>query len=240
MTKIKFITCGENAIIIKLGDTLNMEINSFAVAIENYMQSQKISHIIESTPLLNSVFVRYDTAKIDAKSLIAKLKPIIEKAKTQKIKTNHLWHLPICYEGKYAPDIEDLANVMQLSPAEIKKQHANEMLQVLMLGFAPGWIYGGLLPKIWDVPRLSAAKPNVPAGSISVAVRQVIVSATVAPTGWRTIGRTPYLNFDLKRKDIFTMRAGDKIKIEKISERDFTLLQKEFASHKRSLHCEAL
>lgn len=237
---IKFIPCGENGLIIKLGEALNMEINSHAVAIENYLQSQKISSIIESAPLLNSVFIQYDTAKIDYKNLTAKIKPMIKKAKSQKAKSNHLWHLPICYEGEYAPDIEDLASVMQLSPEEIKTQHANEFLQVLMLGFAPGWIYGGLLPEIWDVPRLSAAKPNVPAGSISVAVRQVIISATVAPTGWRTIGRTPYLNFDLTRKDIFTMKAGDKIKIEKISERDFILLQKEFVTNKRNLHCEAL
>ena len=217
-----------------------MEINSYAVAIEHYLQSQKLSFITESTPLLNSVFIRYDTVKINFEKLTAKIKPIIEKAKTQKAKSNHLWYLPICYDGEYAPDIEDLANVMQLSPDEIKTQHANEVLQILMLGFAPGWIYGGLLPDIWDVPRLSAAKPNVPAGSISVAVRQVIVSATVAPTGWRTIGRTPYLNFDLNRKDIFTMKAGDKIKIEKISEKDFILLQKEFLANKRTLQKRAL
>lgn len=212
-----------------------MQLNNQAVAIENYIQKQKLKPIIESTPLLNSVFIRYDTAKINAKNLIAKLKPMIKKAKTQKINANYLWHLPICYEGKYAPDIEDLAKIMELSPNEIKSQHANEILQILMLGFAPGWIYAGLLPKNWDVPRLSSAKPNVEAGSISIAVRQMVVSATVAPTGWRTIGRTPYLNFDLSREDIFTMVAGDKIKIEPINEREFILLKKEFSSGKRLL-----
>ncbi len=236
----KFIPCGESAIIITLNNKLDLKTNTRLNAIDNYIQSQKIPYIIESMPLLNAIFIRYDTTKINFKTIVEELKPIFEKNITDKITSNNLWHLPICYEGTYAPDIEELAKIMQLSPKEISDKHASETLQILMLGFAPGWIYAGLLPEIWNVPRLSAAKPNVPAGSISVAVRQVIVSATVAPTGWRTIGRTPYLNFDLKRADIFTMRAGDKIKIEKISAKEFALLEKDFSNGSRSLSYEVL
>lgn len=233
----KFRMAGEDGIIIEFGDSLHLATNAQAIQFDAYLQSLKPPYILESMAILRSAYVRYDALQIAYDDMVQQLQTYLKQVATAQNTTHKAvtWSLPVCYQGEYAPDIASLAEAMNISIGDVIGMHRTEILQILMLGFAPGWIYAGILPPRWNVPRLPKAKPNVPAGSLSVAVRQTVISATTAPTGWRTIGRTPFINFDLHRDPPVTMLCGHKIKIEPISPREFLLLQKDFAAGRKTL-----
>ena len=50
------------------------------------------------------------------------------------------------YGGEDGPDIDDVAEFIGLSTTDIVERHAGAVLEVLMLGFAPGFPYLGVMP----------------------------------------------------------------------------------------------
>ena len=104
------------------------------------------------------------------------------------------------------------------------REHCQLTHKVLTLGFAPGFYYLGLMPEHWNLPRLEKIKPHVPAGSVSVAVCQTVVTSTPIPTGWRTIGCTPFSNFNLSVEPPVTVVAGDEITFYAINSTEFQSL----------------
>jgi KipI family sensor histidine kinase inhibitor len=68
---------------------------------------------------------------------------------------------------------------------------------VAFCGFAPGFAYLAGLP--WTIPRLDSPRPRVPAGSVALAAEFAGVYPTASPGGWRLIGRTDAVLFDVDR-----------------------------------------
>ena len=87
----------------------------------------------------------------------------------------------------------------------------------MMLGFGAGCSYCGLLPQVWNIPRGEKVKPSVPGGSLLIALRQTVFPATPMPTGWRRIGTSPCLTFNLNKEPKFLLNAGDSIRFEQVS-----------------------
>ncbi|MEO1274383.1 MAG: 5-oxoprolinase subunit PxpB [Pseudomonadota bacterium] len=106
------------------------------------------------------------------------------------------WHLPACYEGEYAPDLEDVAERAGMTPAAVVDLHAGIAHHVYMIGFLPGAPYMGDLPASIDFPRRSDPRTKVPAGSVAIAVGLTVIYPVTSPGGWHLIGRTPVTLFD--------------------------------------------
>ena len=143
------------------------------------------------------------------------------------------WRLPAHYGDESGPDLDDVSAALGLAPEQVIAEHSNCPLRVLMLGFAPGCAYLGSLPTHWDLPRLDYVKPEVPAGSLSVAVRQTVLFATNIPTGWRTIARTPFLSFSRHTAPYFYLSPGDEITFEPVDQTTFENLAREVAKGKQ-------
>ena len=80
-------------------------------------------------------------------------------------------------------------------------------------------------------------KAEVPAGSISVAVRQTVLTSTPIPTGWRTIGITPFSNFNPAQSSPFSVEAGDEIQFYPVGIEKFKALQQAAAAGESVAQC---
>jgi KipI family sensor histidine kinase inhibitor len=124
----------------------------------------------------------------------------------------------VLYEGE---DLAEVARLVDLTEAEVIKQHSAIDYVVYALGFLPGFPYAGYLPRaLTGLPRLESPRLKVPAGSVAIVGKQTGVYPGESPGGWRLIGRTPLRIVDLERS-FFPIKAGDRIRFEPIGEGEF-------------------
>ena len=143
-------------------------------------------------PAYASVLVPFDPLAIDGdevEAIVARLIAELPAALAQDDDAR-LVEMPVRYGGDDGPDLEDVAALNGLRPADVIELHAGVEYEVFFLGFAPGFAYLGTLPEAIATPRLASPRVRVPAGSVGIAGAQTGVYPFALPGGWRMIGRT--------------------------------------------------
>ncbi|CAM3071547.1 urea amidolyase family protein [Paracoccus nototheniae] len=113
--------------------------------------------------------------------------------------------IPVTYEGE---DLADVARLMDLTEAEVIAAHQAATWQVAFCGFAPGFAYMTGDDARFDLPRRSAPRTRIPAGSVALAGRFCGIYPQASPGGWQLIGRTDVPMFDLGRDPPALLRPG--------------------------------
>lgn len=117
-------------------------------------------------------------------------------------------------------DGEDLSTVADLTGRSVEavvKAHAGQRWAAAFGGFAPGFVYllgdGGL-----DVPRLDSPRTAVPPGSVALAGNYSAVYPRSSPGGWRLIGHTDAVMWDLDRPEAALVKPGDSVRFHPVRE----------------------
>lgn len=223
------IDAGDSGAMVLFGDQLDMAINNAVHVFDARLRQQQFGWLSETVPAIHGLLVRYDPLRISAAHLHEQLENLLATENWLQAPPNRqrkIWRLPAHYGEQSGPDIENVATMLALSVQQVIAEHSQTRMRVLMLGFAPGCAYLGALPAHWDLPRLDQVKPEVPLGSLSVAVRQTVFFANAMPTGWHTIARTPFRAFTSKKAPYFHISAGDEISFLPVDYQQFQQLQK--------------
>jgi inhibitor of KinA len=110
---------------------------------------------------------------------------------------------------------------------DIIRLHTETEYTTYAIGFCPGFPYLGYLPDaLCGVPRLETPRLRVEAGSVGLTGRQTGIYPLPRPGGWNLLGRTP-LELVNVADGYFPLRAGDRVRFERIDEREFAHLQGE-------------
>jgi KipI family sensor histidine kinase inhibitor len=117
--------------------------------------------------------------------------------------------IPVTYDGA---DLEEVAGLARVTPAEIVRRHTAHEWTVAFCGFAPGFGYLVQTSGHWDVPRRTSPRTRVPAGSIALAGEFTGVYPRESPGGWQLIGRTEVTVFDLSREPAALLRPGNQVR----------------------------
>ncbi|MCY3671731.1 MAG: allophanate hydrolase subunit 1 [Alphaproteobacteria bacterium] len=218
---------GDSAFLVEFGEHLSEQSNDAALAFERIVRVRRIPAIVETVPTGRSVLVKFDPLVSPfraVRSALAELLDGIDWSRRKPMPGKHRWTIPVRYGGEHGSDLDDVARALGLSVDRTIEDHASSRLRIMMIGFAPGALYCGMHDARWALPRLPCAKPMVPAGSVSVAVRQTVIYSLPNPTGWRPIGQTPFRSFDPNRVPPSLVRAGDEIRFRAVSETEFLRL----------------
>ncbi|MEQ8167118.1 MAG: carboxyltransferase domain-containing protein [Alphaproteobacteria bacterium] len=203
---------GDSGVLVRFADRLDLKANAAAVAFARNLEASPIPGVVEIVPNLVSVLVRYDPRRIGYASLCGELR-LLDRARHDDAQSvRHT--IAITYGGEDGPDIEAVASALGLTVPAFIDAHRAEPLDVLAVGFAPGFVYCGMHPDDLLVPRRETVRRSVPPGSILFAARQTAVAATPVPTGWAVIGRTSLINFNPAASPPTQLRAGDTIAFE--------------------------
>lgn len=222
-----FRFAGEGGVIVEFGEHLNLQINNAALAFDQAIHDDLLSGIIETTPTIRSVFVRFDPLIVHSRDVVTYLRGVlsdIDWLSQTPGGQRTLWRVPAIYGGNYGPDLNKVAELTGRSPEEAIASHVSQRQRILMIGFAPGQAYLGILDETWDIPRLENITPRVDAGSIAVAIRQTVLFPDASPTGWSCIGRSPFRSFRQGSDQPFPLKAGDELQFEEVSESEFIQL----------------
>jgi len=122
-----------------------------------------------------------------------------------------LVRIPTVYDGL---DLDDVARRWGTSPDGVVERHTAIEFRVAFCGFAPGFAYLTGLPPELRVPRLPEPRVSVPAGSVALADEYAAVYPAASPGGWRLLGRTDLVMFDLAADPPTVLRPGVRVRFE--------------------------
>ena len=80
--------------------------------------------------------------------------------------------IPVCYGGRFGPDIEVVAEYNKLTIEDVISLHTEAVYIVHMVGFLPGFPYLGGMNEKLATPRHLNPRKVVPAGSVGIAGAQ--------------------------------------------------------------------
>ena len=212
----------ENSFLLDFGDIIDVAISKYLINFSNYIINDtnniKKLGIKNCTPSFNKILLQFDPISSSKKKIIKYL----EKIEVQKFETkNKLIEIPICYEKEFGIDINEIANVNNLTVGELINIHLNTIFHVYMIGFIPGLPFMGDINFEINIQRKLSPRLSLPKGSVGIVNKLCVIYPNQSPGGWNIIGRTPINLFFKNNKNPLLINPGDRVKFIKISKEQF-------------------
>ena len=183
---------------------------------QKILQKYLLKQDVEIITTYNSLLITYNVAINDVYSVFSDLKAHLRQAKIHHSLESTLFHLPVCYDEKFALDLELLSAAKNLSKREIISLHSSAFYTVYFTGFLPGFLYLGGLPEELFFSRRSQPRLEVQRGAVGIGEKQTGIYPQNSPGGWNIIGNSPVPLFDPRSIPPCEIKAGDKIKFYEI------------------------
>lgn len=217
MGDLRIRAVGDAAVVVDMGDRIDGAINRRVHALARQIRQVSRLGPVEVTPGYTNLLISYDPIHISFERLSTVLAGLtIEQA--AEAPPRRRFTLPVVYGGKYGPDLDEVARYHGATPEEIIGLHSGRDYPIFCLGFSPGFPLLGGLDEALHTPRLDTPRTRVPAGSVAIGGSQTGVYPTSTPGGWRLIGRTPLVLFDLRVVPPVPYEAQDLVRFEPIDE----------------------
>ena len=211
----KVFPLGPDGVVVRFGLAAEPAAMAAAGVLAAELEREAPVGVVEVVPALASVFLRFDPGLVARGDLVAAgLARAREIAAARPVPPEPVrrWTIPAAFGGGAGPQLVELARRLGMREEAAVAELCTTSLRVLTIGFAPGQPYIGLLPEGWNIPRLAELTPQVPAGAIAVAVRQIVLFGQPSTTGWRQVGISALRCFRPERAEPMPLRAGDAIR----------------------------
>jgi inhibitor of KinA len=235
----RIFSLGDAAITIDFGNCIDERINQHVIAIFYHLKQQSLPGMIEAIPAYSSITLYYDVFAVKKKIpnginvfewMCQQLRILLHQTIEFKVVPERLVKIPVCYETEFAPDLQRMAAIKQISVDEVIQTHISKRYKVYMLGFLPGFSYMGEVEENIAIAR----KPqpvNVAAGSVGIAGKQTGIYPLASPGGWQIIGRTPIKLFDAQLEEPTVLNAGDTVEFFSINKKEFDEINSRQQNH---------
>ena len=239
----EIVALGLDSLIIRFSWVPSDQTTRIVQDFQRLLAAAKVFGLRESATALASVIVTFDRFQITRAEMIATLQDLLAIQKAEPINPiapNRIWHIPVAFGGDYGPQLGQAANMAGFTEKSAIENISGADLSVLSIGFAPGQPYIGLLDNAWNIPRQTELTPQVPAGALVVAVRQLVLFANPSVTGWRQVGYTAFRPFDVHRAEPFALALGDGMRFHPVSHAEMAALDQSNDSGLGGALCEVV
>ena len=204
---------GDSALLVVFGDSIDVALNSRVHALAAAVGALRAAPDAPwgvPVPAYSSLLVPYDPQRLSYAEAEAALAPLVAEAEAALADETpgEVVEIAVRYGGDDGPDLDDVAERHDLTPAEVVALHTGALYRVFMLGFAPGFAYLGPLPPQLVTPRRPTPRPRVPPGSVAIAGSQTGIYPLATPGGWHLLGRTDAPLWDPQRDPPALLRPG--------------------------------
>jgi KipI family sensor histidine kinase inhibitor len=204
---------GDQGLIVRFATSLSDAANRAAIEFARQLREALPEGVTEVDPNLVSVLLKYDPGRVGYERLAGEVRLLLAAGITPAGEANR-HTIEVAFGGDGGPDLSEVAEGLGLTSAAFVAAHNSLPLRVLTTGFAPGFVYCGFHPDALRLPRRTAVRPSVPAGTVLFAAGQTAICSTPIPTGWHVIGTTEFRNFDAGAEPPTVLREGDEIVFE--------------------------
>jgi KipI family sensor histidine kinase inhibitor len=173
---------------------------------------------VEFVPASRTILITFDPQETSHEQLARDLAEIAARnppvASAPVLPDGALAVIPVTYDG---PDLDEVARETGLTAKEIIRRHTAPIYTVAFCGFAPGFAYLTGLDPVLMLSRHSVPRTRVPAGSVAVSGQYTSVYPRSSPGGWRLLGRTTAIMWDLAREQPALLTPGDKVRFTEMN-----------------------
>ncbi|HVH73470.1 MAG TPA: 5-oxoprolinase subunit PxpB [Stellaceae bacterium] len=208
---VRFLSAGDRALVVEFGDRVDPELSDKVLRLDARLRAAPLPGVVETVPTFRSLTLYYDPLVTGRRDLEPAVRGLLGRRGGGR-RGARLWHIPICYEAPFAPDLAEVARLTGLAPAEVAERHSAPQYRVYMIGFLPGFPYLGDLPAELALQRRADPRVKVPAGSVAIATNLSAIYPYESPGGWHLIGATPVRLFAPERAPPALLAAGDGVR----------------------------
>ncbi|MBA3273467.1 MAG: 5-oxoprolinase subunit PxpB [Chthoniobacterales bacterium] len=199
---------------------------------QQLIEAAAIKGVLECAPAFDSLGIFFDPQQLAEAApageepftwIQTRIRHLLSDSKDQAENTTPpvLHELPVCYEARFAPDLEAVAQHTGLSTAEVIARHCGAEYRVRCVGFLPGFPYLAGLPRALGTPRRATPRTEVAAGAVGIGGPLTGVYPTKSPGGWNLIGRTPVPMFDPTANPPARLRTGARVRFVAITSAEY-------------------
>lgn len=173
-------------------------------------RSVGVPGVVDVVASFVNVFVQFDPLVTDHAALEGAVQALA--ARPTEPAAPRTLDVPVVYGGEHGPDLASVAQALDLSPAQVVELHSSEPWTIRFVGSPLGapLMDGPRVPA--SVPRLASPRVRTAPGSVGMSGVQSIIYNAASPGGWRIIGRTRSVLFDVHAPPHVPYRAGDAIR----------------------------
>lgn len=223
------IPIAEYALLVQWENRINPALNDAVQRLYRALLAMNLSGLLDLAPAYSSLALVLDPEYFDQKFPGADPLQVAQGWVEAALKSPGSFEafvgrpveIPVCYEGDFAPDLEQLAAWSGMTIPDVVALHTGAEYRVYLIGFLPGFAYMGTVDARIAAPRLARPREQVPAGSVGIAGRQTGIYPLESPGGWNLIGRTPLQLFDPQRPEPVLLRPGDRVRFRAIGAEEF-------------------
>ncbi|HTZ75528.1 MAG TPA: 5-oxoprolinase subunit PxpB [Candidatus Aquilonibacter sp.] len=222
---VRFQTTSDNSLLLRFGDSLNSGVHRQVRKLLHLLGTAPIRAVTNLHPAYCSILFDFDALRITHADLELVLRDYLRRSGALQLAEPRTIEIPACYDGEFAPDLAEVAQLRSLTPSRVIELHSSAVYTVYFLGFVPGFAYLGEVPAELATPRRASPRAKVPPGSIGIADSQTGIYPFATPGGWQLIGRTPLTLFQPWRDSMSMLNVGDRVRFAPISSSEFAKIQ---------------
>ena len=221
MDTIKIKTAGDSSLLVEFGQEISPAINRKIAGLVQLIREQQIAGIVDMIPTYCSLLINYDPRVVLYDELAQRISALTKLELTSGSQRKRVYEIPVCYGGKYGPDLALIAQHAGLSEEEVIRIHSSSDYLIYMLGFLPGFTYLGGLDERIHTPRLPNPRLKIEAGSVGIGGSQTGIYPLDSPGGWNLMGMTPVKTYDPNREKPILVEAGEYIRFVPVDEAEY-------------------
>ena len=224
--QLKYKPFGERSILIEWPCEIDKIILQDVLLMKSCIQDHYNELILEIKHAYNSILISYMYTIDNINDEILLLKSLYLSKKNQNFGSKKLWRIPVCYDEKFAIDLEEMATHKARSKDDIIKLHFEDVYTVFFIGFLPGFLYLEGLKNELHFPRKATPRLKILKGAVGIGGSQTGIYPNPSPGGWNIIGNSPIQFFDVKKSMPCFAHAGDNVQFMPITLEEYTEIEK--------------
>ena len=198
---MRVLPCGERAVLVELDHLAQVH------GLYRQLRADPPAGVGELVPAARTLLVGYDPARTSFSRLAAEIR---RRPYDAAVHTGSaVVEIPVRYDGADLPEVASLAGI---SEQEVVKRHLAGCYTSAFCGFTPGFAYLTGLDPMLHVGRRDNPRTRVPAGAVALADEFTAVYPRESPGGWRIIGHTDIVVWDLHADPPTLLTPGTQVR----------------------------
>jgi KipI family sensor histidine kinase inhibitor len=215
---------GEQAVLIEWPEKIEEDILNDILQFTQHLKTRCLEpDHYELVPAYRSLTLISRDESIDFRKFERDLLTWYSQAVDFDLAERYLWKLPVCYDPEFGIDLDTVSHILAKTVWEIISLHTQQPYTVYGIGFLPGFMYLGGLPKALELPRKDTPRLKVSKGAVGLAGKQTGIYPVESPGGWNIIGNCPIPLFDASKETPCFVGVGDKVQFYGINKKEHEL-----------------